>query len=188
MIVDWNLVAAVSVPVICLFLGGWVNKRFERRPEVISYIGHSATFDISTEENKLIINTHAVIIRNAGGRSAKNLRVTHGVLPKITIFPPINFIYEELPAGGVDLVFPVLVPGALLTISYLYAAPLQFSEINKGIKHDDGFARVIPVILQRQYPRWALRLSALAAIAGVIALLYFLVRLGLALAPKFFDL
>ena len=188
MVVDWNLVAAVSVPVICLFVGGWVNRKFERRPELVSYIGHSATFDISTEENNLVINTHTVVIRNAGGRSATNVRMTHGTLPKITVFPPINFIYEPLPAGGVDLVFPVVVPHALITVSYLYMAPLQFSEINKGIKHDDGFAKAIPVILQRQYPRWALRLSTLAAIVGVISILYFLVNLFINFGPKILGL
>lgn len=81
------------------------------------------------------------------------------------------------------MVFPVVVPNALITISYLYMAPLQFSEINKGIKHDDGFAKAIPVILQRQYPRWILRLSALSATIGVISIVYFLVKVALSFSP-----
>ncbi|MDD2054972.1 hypothetical protein NPS46_20700 [Pseudomonas putida] len=183
MLVDWNLVAAVAVPVICLFLGGWVNRKYEKRPELISYIGHMATFDMSTSENSLVVNTHTVVIRNAGGKSATNVRMTHGTLPKITIYPPTKVIYEELSVGGVDLVFPVVVPNAVITISYLYIAPLQFVEINKGIKHDDGFAKQIPVILQRQYPRWMIRMSTSAAVVGVIAILYLLIKFSISVSP-----
>ena len=184
MTVDWNLVSSIAVPVACLFLGAWVTRRFEKRPEIVSFFGHASSFSIPSESgNGLVVNTHAVVLRNVGKRSAVNVRMTHATLPSVTVFPHTPYRTEDLPGGGVDLVFPTIVPGAQITVSYLYFAPLLVSGVNIGIKHDDGFAKAIPVILQRQLPVWAQRLAVWAAAIGAITVGYGIVKAAFYLAP-----
>ncbi|WP_230679413.1 hypothetical protein, partial [Pseudomonas fluorescens] len=102
--------------------------------------------------------------------------MTHATLPSVTVYPHTPYRIENIPGGGVDLVFPTVVPGAQITVSYLYFAPLLVSGVNLGIKHDDGFAKAIPVILQRQFPVWALRLATWAAAIGAVTVGYGIVK------------
>lgn len=44
MAIDWNVVATIASPVIALFAGVWVNRRFENRPVLISYFSHGSSF------------------------------------------------------------------------------------------------------------------------------------------------
>ncbi|KPG98387.1 hypothetical protein AEQ67_13630 [Pseudomonas sp. RIT-PI-q] len=184
MAVDWNLVSSIGVPVACLFLGAWVTRRFEKRPEIVSYYGHASSFSVpSATGSGLIINTHAVVLRNVGKRSASNVRMTHATLPSVTVFPHTPYRTEELPGGGIDLIFPTIVPGAQITVSYLYFAPLLVSGVNIGIKHDDGFAKAIPVILQRQLPLWVVRLFTWVAAIGAVTIAYGAVKAVIFLEP-----
>lgn len=166
------------------FLGAWITRRFEKQPEIVSYYGHASSFTIPNENsNGLIVNTHAVVLRNVGKRSASNVRMTHATLPNVTVFPHTPYRTEDLPGGGVDLVFPTIVLGAQITVSYLYFAPLLVSGVNIGIKHDDGFAKAIPVILQRQFPVWLLRIISWTALVGAITVMYGVVKSVIYLAP-----
>jgi hypothetical protein len=83
---------------------------------------------------------------------------------------------ETLPDGSRDIVFPSLVPGEQLTISYLYFPPLVVDNVNAGIKCDQGFPQAISVLLQRQYPRWLNRLIGLLLIVGIVSVLYLIFR------------
>ena len=72
---------------------------------------------------------------------------------------------------------PKVVPNQQLTISYLYFPPTTYANVNAGVKCDEGFATVIPVLLQRQYPRWFNYTAATLMIVGLVALVYGLVEL-----------
>ena len=120
----------------------------------------------------MVIHTHAVVLRNTGRRSATNIRLTHMVLPDFNIWPALMHSVETLPTGERDIVIPTLVPGQEVTISYLYFPPLTVAQINAGIRHDQGFAQAIPVLLQRQYPRWFNNTAVIFMLVGVIASLY----------------
>ena len=184
MAMDWNLVSTIAVPFLCLFFGAFVNRKLERRPVIVSFFGHASSFSIKSDEgNVLGVNTHTVVIRNVGKRSAVNLRMTHAILPNINVFPQIPYHSESLPGGAVDLVFPTIVPGQQITVSYLYLAPLLVTGVNMGIKHDDGFGKVISVILQRQFPLWLLRVTKWSAIIGAVTVLYGLVKACIYFAP-----
>jgi len=173
MSIDWNVLATIAAPIIALFLGVWVNRRFENRPALISYFGHVAAFVHAPPTGQPIhVHTHTVVLRNAGRKSATNVRLHHSVLPNFNIWPVLVHHVESLPDGSQDIVIPTLVPGEEITISYLYFAPLTFAEINAGIKYDQGFAHQIQVLLQRQYPRWFNVTAALLMLIGLIAVLY----------------
>ena len=74
---------------------------------------------------------------------------------------------ETLPDGSQDIVIPALVPGEEITISYLYFFPLIAGKVNAGIKCDQGFAKQITVLLQRQYPPWFNRTVVVLFLVGV---------------------
>ncbi len=173
MYIDWGAVANVAGPIIALFVGVWINRRFESRPMLISYFGHVSSFQHTPPGGQpLVVHTHSVVLRNAGRRPATNVRITHTVLPDFNIWPALVHHTEDLPSGVRDIVIPTLVPGEQMTISYLYFPPLTVAQVNAGIKCDQGFAQAIPVLLQRQYPKWFNVLASVLMLLGLVVGLY----------------
>ena len=173
MVIDLNVIATIASPVIALFVGVWVNRWFESRPILISYFGHISAFKTTPPDKEPIhVNTHTVVLRNVGRKAASNIRLHHNTLPDFNIWPSVTYSIEELPDGSKDIIIPTLVPSEEVTISYLYFPPLIASNINAGIKSDQGFARQIQVLLQRQYPLWFIKIVQTFLIIGVTASIY----------------
>jgi len=171
--VDWQVVATIAGPVITLFIGVWVNHRFESRPVLLSYFSHVGAFTHRPPQGQPIgIHTHSVVLRNAGRRSATNVRIRHNTLPEFNIWPNLGHTVEDLPGGSREILIPTLIPGEEITISYLYFPPLTVAEINAGIKCDQGFAQAIPVLLQRQFPKWFNFTAGLLLLVGLVTVLY----------------
>src|SRR5215475_590114 len=139
--VDWMVVATIAGPVIGVFVGIWMDRLFESKPRLITYYGHVSSFRKElTGGANLVVNTHAVVLRNAGRRSATNVRLRHNVLPDFTIWPSLTHHVETLPDGSKEIVIPTLVSGEEITISYMYFPPVTVAQVNSGIKSDQGFA------------------------------------------------
>ena len=86
--VDWQVLATVAAPIIALFVGVWMNRRFESRPVLLSHWGHVSSFNHKGEDGPPItINTHSVVIRKVGRRAATNVRLSHFYLPDFSIWP-----------------------------------------------------------------------------------------------------
>ncbi|MGH8245064.1 MAG: hypothetical protein ACREUU_01380 [Gammaproteobacteria bacterium] len=101
MTIDWVAVATIAAPIIALFVGVWVNRRFENRSVLISYYGHVAAFLHHPAAGQPInVHTHSVVLRNAGRRSATNVRLHHAVLPDFNIWPQLQHNVETLPDGS----------------------------------------------------------------------------------------
>ena len=79
---------------------------------------------------------------------------------------------DTLLDGSKEIVIPTLVPSEQITISYLYFPPLTVAQVNGGIKSDQGFAHQIPVLLQRQYPKWFNILAIALFLFGLSFALY----------------
>src|SRR5437016_4556420 len=175
--IDWHLVTDIAVPIVAIFLTVWAQRRFERRPVLITWLGHVSAFQVAQPDGRppAHVFTHAVALRNTGRRSATNVRVRHNVLPDFVIWPAIQHHVEEVPGDGREIVIPTLVPDEEIIISYLYFPPLTFAQINSGITSDEGFARTIRVLLQRQYPPWLQRTVAALVLIGLVTVLYLLV-------------
>ena len=177
--VDWQIFATIAAPVITLFLGALVNRRFENRPVLLTHWGHVSSFKLQKEDGTTgTVNTHSVVIRNAGRRAATNVRLSHTFLPNFNIWPAVEYDVTSIPNSGNDIVVPTLVPGESLTISYLYFPPVTYADVNAGVKYDEGFATPIPVLLQRQYPTWYTIILGVLIILGMAALAYSLFELG----------
>lgn len=171
--IDWSVVRSIAIAIITLIAGAWVDRLFESRPTLISHFGHISTFQVNPPGGqRVLVNTHAIVLRNAGRRSATNVRLSHNFLPDFNIWPALQHHVEDVPGGVKEIVIPTLVPSEVVTISYLYFAPVTYAEVNAGIKSDQGFALPIPVLLQRQFPKWFNLLAALLMIIGTVALVY----------------
>jgi hypothetical protein len=177
--INWAAVATVLAPLITLALGAWWERRGTR---LISYFSHVAGIAGALPGGVQIqVNTHTVVLRNAGRRSVTNVRLTHANLnpfPLYSIWPPVVHREEVLPNGSRDIVIPVLIPGEQITIHYLYGPPITVDQIHQGVKCDQGFAHQIPVLLQRQYPRLALILGRIVFLIGVATISYWLFQAG----------
>lgn len=173
MAIDWNVVATIAAPVIALFVGVWVNRRFESRPALISYFSHVSAFRYTPPDGQPSqVNTHSVVLRNAGRQSATNVRLHHTFLPEFNIWPTVVHHVEQLQNGYKDIVIPNLVPGEEITVSYLYFPPVVVGQVNAGIKCDQGFANQITVLLQRQFPRWFNRTVIAFVLVGLVTSCY----------------
>ena len=177
--VDLQVFATVAVPILTLFLGVWVNRRFEKRPVLLSHWGHVSSFNYQKGGGITgIVNTHSVVIKNAGRRAATNVRLSHSVLPDFNIWPAVEYELRKVPNSGDDIVIPTLVPNQQIMISYLYFPPVTYANVNAGVMSDEGLATQIPVLLQRQYPRSYTAVAGVLVIVGMIAVMYGVVELG----------
>jgi hypothetical protein len=172
MSIDWNVVATISSPIIALFVGAGLNRFIENRPKVVSYLGHVSGILLSKANPPVQVNTHSVVLRNAGGKTETNIRLGHNVLPDFQIFPDIEHSVKELPGGQKEIVIPKLIPKKQITITYLYFPPLTWEKVNTHLESDVGSIKVLNVLPTVQPPKWLLIIIWLLIGYGVIAVLY----------------
>ena len=175
--IDWTKIVALAMPIVTVI----VNQIIERRPHLISYIGHFGfvPFFNPDQSINMIVTTHSVILRNAGRKTANNVRVGHFTLPNsFNIVPNIKYSIEPLANNGSDIVFPTLVPKEEVTISYIYSNPMTFDQVKPTyVKSDEGFAKMTNVILTPQFPKWANRLFQFLMLAGISITFYYLLKI-----------
>jgi hypothetical protein len=183
--VNWPVLATIAAPILALFIGAALDRFLERKPRLVAYFAHTSVFRLPGPP-PLQVHTHGIVIRNTGRKPATDVRVSHAVFPNnFNVFPDVEFEVKALPGGGTDLVFPTLIPGQQLSISYMYFPPLLYSQIHSGIRHKDGFATEITVLPTPQYPPWVLRGLRALVLMGLISvcyILYLLARAAVAIA------
>jgi hypothetical protein len=83
------------------------------------------------------------------------------------VFPDIP--REELvtPGGGKAIRFPVLPPKTLIIISYLTFGIFTVEQILSYVGSEQGLAKRIPVMLQRIWPPWVLKLVYALLVLGL---------------------
>ncbi len=176
--IDWTLAVQVVGGTILLVIGGFLTRLFERKPHVIYFISHASGFRQRNTElgEEFWIFAHSIVLRNTGRRTAKNVRIGHRILPdQFNVFPSTDYEINHLPDGGDEIIIDQLVPREQVTISYLYSPPLTYQDIIGEVKHDDGFARLHQVLLQRQYPKSLNIVAGILTLLGAITLIYFVI-------------
>ena len=175
--IDWTLVATISAPVLALFIGVFLDRLLERKVNLLVYYGHITSHQLR-RENPITVNTHAIILQNAGRKSATDVRISHDYLPPdYSVFPKVEFSVVELEGGTGEIVIPRMVPGEEIHISYLYYPPITYQQVNGRVRHSEGFAKGIDVLLQRQYPNWVQKTAGALMLVGIVAILYVLAGL-----------
>ncbi len=167
--IDWTLFARYAAPILALFVGAALNHFLAKRPKLISYLTHASAVTVHPPEGpQTQVNTHSIVVRNAGSKAANNVRVGHHVLPDFSVYPSVRYEVVDLPGGGHEIVFPVLVQGEQVTITYLYFPPVLWSNVNSNTKSDEGFARIVTVLPTPRPPRWLFYLRWVLIILGCI--------------------
>lgn len=179
MSVDPDLIAKVAGPTLSLVAGAVLKNYTEARSRVVSFIGHVSAFMLQDEQHT-VVHTHSIVVRNAGRRAARNVRLTHGVLPpNVTIYPPVQHSIERNSDDSGEIVFPALVPKEQVTVSYLYFPPLLWNQINSTTKSDEGFAKIINVMPVPRPSKGVIAAVWLLSFVGASFVLYWLVRLAI---------
>lgn len=172
--IDWTIISTIVGPVIALFTGAALDRIIERKVKLIAYFTHASAFTLATSN---VVHTHGIVLKNIGSKSARDIRVRHTFLPKnYNVHPDMERRVENLPGGGVEIVFPRLVPNEQVSISYLYFPPTTWNQIHAGILHNEGFAKEVMALPTPQYPAWVLQVLRFLLILGLIALLYLIVK------------
>jgi hypothetical protein len=171
--VDWTLFARYAAPILGVIVGIVLNRYFEKRPRLVSYMPHSSAVGITPPGGQLTyVYSHSMVVRNAGRKAANNVRLGHNVLPNFSVYPNVPHVVSPLPAGGSEIVFPMLVAGEQVTVTYLYVPPLTWSGVHTYIKSDEGFAQVLIVLPTPQPPPWLRRILWTLIVLGAITVLY----------------
>jgi len=176
---DTEQLFILASPLLAAVIGVIAKSYIEERSKIISYLGHVSTFALQDdEEPKSFVYTHSVIVRNAGRKTAKNIRLGHDILPaNFNIYPKVQYSIEYNPEGSAEILIPTLVPKEQVTISYLYFPPLTVGKINTYTKSDDGLAKIIDVIPIPRPARWALFMEWIFMFIGASFLLYWLMKI-----------
>ena len=156
--------------------GAFIVKRVDGKPKLVAYWGHVSSFTMTAlgTQQPLTINTHEVVLRNAGNKAATNVRISHAYLPdQFNIFPAVPYSIEDIPGGAKDLVIPTLVPEQQITIAYLYYPPITFAQINSGVRSNEGFAKSVEMELSEKTPKWGLVVAWIGFLIGVLTVIYF---------------
>ena len=185
---QWLIVATIVGPVAAVVISAIVINLLQLRPRLFTWYHYTTTVTLppvapapegaqpASAAKPIVVNTHAFVVRNEGKLPAHNVSVSHYVLPAYSVAPPVPHRRDDLPAGGVALIFPTLAPKEQVTITYLYFPPLIWSQINAGVRSDEVVAQPILVAPARQFSPWALRAVAVLFYMGVALATYLLVR------------
>ncbi len=177
--IDYDLVAKIASPIITLIGGAIITHYQEHRSRVISYVGHVSQFTL-LDANKTRVFTHSIVVKNAGRKSAQNVRLGHHIIPDgIDVFPPVQYMVEKTPSGTTEIIFPTLVPKEQITVSYLYFPPVTWNQVNSYTKSDDGLAKIITVIPSPQPSKLLYGVVVFLMGAGASLIVYGVLKLAM---------
>ena len=174
-------VAQAIAAIIGALVGAFATYRLERRAKLLTYYGHVASFTVNPTSGQpsFLVNTHAVVLRNAGKRATEHVRMSHHYLPpNVMVWPARPHTFEHVPGAADELVIPILGPGEQVTVSYLYFAPTTYDQINAGIRSDDGPAQPVTMQLQMTYSMPARALAVALAATGCLVWLSLVIWLA----------
>lgn len=171
--VNWEVTASIAGPVIALFVGAALDRKLERKPRLISFLSHASAVRVKPPEGEAFsINSHSVVVRNTGRLSATNVRLGHYHLPNdFSIWPAVEHEIVRREDGSAEVVFPRLVPGEQVVITYLYPSPTTANHINSYTKSDHGYAQVVTALTAPMKSPLAQGAITGLAVYGAIALL-----------------
>lgn len=162
-----NTEAALSVASTAITgLLAWAWHRYsEARPKVIAYFLHSADVYVPgrVEANPLagqpnnavgaatgamhppaiqhpggVVNTHVLVIRNNGGKSATNVRLGHSTAMAYSVWPQTNYVVR-----GTEICFPKFMPDQQISITYVYSPPLIWRDVHTYLQCDEMLVKQV---------------------------------------------
>jgi hypothetical protein len=118
------------------------------------------------------IGTFSFYLFNQGRAPAREVHVGHcSFLPHNNVYPDIPREVIPTPGGGQAIRFPVIPPKILITISYLVFGNFTVEGMISYVGSEEGAAQRVPVVLQRVWPGWWMKLGYLIFFLGSWVLL-----------------
>jgi hypothetical protein len=168
---DWLLKysAFLGSGLMSVFLAWYIDRFIARRAKLIFYTSHPQLVTLAPQPGQppiQPIESFSLFIFNQGKAPAREVHVGHFFLPACNVFPDIPRNIVPTPGGGTAIHFPVIPPGVLITISYLVFGYFPVENIVSYVGSEEGVAQRIPVMLQRIFPQWVLRLLYVVLFLG----------------------
>lgn len=150
---DTEIVAKLAAPIITAIIGFVLKSYLEAKPKLVTYLVHASAIPLHDEKGTNV-NTHSIVVRNAGKKTANNIRIGHNHLPdSFQLYPRLTHEITKGPDGSAEILIPTLVPGEQLNISYLYFPPVLWSQIHSYCKCDEVNAKYLNVTPTQQLSR-----------------------------------
>ncbi|WP_085698744.1 hypothetical protein [Pseudomonas sp. B26(2017)] len=141
---DIDVIAKLLAPTISA-IAFIVKRLLEKKPKLITYLVHSSEVPLG-DEQKSKVNFHSIVVRNAGKKTANNIRIGHQFLPAFQINPQLAHEIIKGSNNAAEILIPTLVPGEQINISYLYFPPILWSQIHSYCKSDEMPAKYVNII------------------------------------------
>ena len=166
-----DVIGKLIAPVLTALVGFVVKRYLEARPKLITYLVHASAIPLG-DEKKTEVNTHSIVVRNTGKRTAHNVRVGHNFLPAFQIYPQLSHEVVKGANNSAEIIIPTLVPGEQINISYLYFPPNLWSQVHSYCKSDEMTAKYINIIPTQQLNRAQLAVVWCLLFVGASTLVY----------------
>lgn len=180
---EFTLGAAVKLaaPFLTAVFGLLTKIYLDAKPKLVCYMIHSIAIPTRNQNephaHPIIVHTHTIAVRNAGKKSATNVRIGHYFLPDFQINPPLTYEVTRNTDNTGEILIPTLVPGEQIAIGYLYFPPQTYQNINSYCKSDEVLAKYVNVV--PMVPAGKIQLFILWSLVfiGASSLLYWLLTL-----------
>lgn len=169
-----DVIAKLLAPVVTTVVGLIVKSYVEGRPKLITYLVHASAILLGNEQ-KTNVNSHSVVVRNSGKKTAHNVRIGHNYLPAFQIVPALAYQIVQGPNGSAEIVVSTLVPGEQITISYLYFPPVVWSQVHAYCKSDEMSAKYINVIPSAQLSKFQTAVLSVLLFIGASTVVYWVI-------------
>jgi hypothetical protein len=171
---DINVLAKLLAPALTGIVGLIAKGYLEARPKLITYLVHASAIPLHDEKNTNV-NTHSIVVRNAGRRTAHNIRIGHNFLPAFQIHPQLAHEVIKGEDGSAEIIIPTLVPSEQINISYLYFPPHLWSQVHSHCKSDEMAAKYINIMPAVQPSKLQLTVIWGLMFVGASTLLYWVI-------------
>ena len=169
--IDIDVVGKLVAPMLTAIVGLIAKRYFEARPNLITYLVHASAIPLQGEK-PTNVNTHSIVVRNSGKRTAHNIRIGHNFLPAFQIFPQLAHQVVKSETGSTEIIIPTLVSGEQINISYLYFPPDVWSQVHSYCKSDEMAAKYINIIPAAQLNKLQLAVIWSLLFVGTSTLVY----------------
>lgn len=169
--VNIDAIGKLVAPIVTAIFGLIAKRYFEAKPKLITYLVHASAIPLG-DEKKTNVNTHSVVVRNAGKKTARNVRVGHNFLPAFQIYPQLAHEIVRGAGNSAEIIIPTLVPGEQISISYLYFPPDVWSQVHSYCKSDEMTAKYVNVIPAAQLNKFQLSIIWTLLFLGATTLVY----------------
>lgn len=172
--IEIDVLGKLLAPIITAIVGFIIKQYFEARPKLITYLVHASAIPLG-DDNQTKVNTHSIVVRNSGKRTAHNVRIGHNFLPPFQMYPQLAHEIVKGEDGIAEIVIPTLVPGEQINNSYLYSPPILWNEVHSYCKSDEMQAKNINVIPTVQLNKFQLAIIWGLLFVGGSTLVYWVI-------------